>query len=92
MDKAELLTHLNKIHTTSLGEDRIRKNLCLDVDDVVFWCVQVIRDETSVISRQGKNWYVRKGDCEITINAYSYTIITAHILSDYRSVRHIAKK
>ncbi|MDR3331140.1 MAG: DUF3781 domain-containing protein [Synergistaceae bacterium] len=78
MDNAELLTHLDKIHTTPLGKERIRKNLCLNVDDVVAWCVQVIADKSSDISRKGKNWYIRKDDCEITVNAYSYTIITAH--------------
>jgi predicted ATP-binding protein involved in virulence len=54
------------------------KNLCLDVDDVVAWCVQAIMDEDSNISLRGKNWYIRKDDCEITVNAYSHTIITAH--------------
>ena len=28
--------------------------------------------------RQGKNWYVRINSCVITVNASSYTIITAH--------------
>jgi len=74
----DLINHLDKIHTTPMGMERIRKNLCLDIDDVVSWCVQVIRDEASEISGKGKNWYVRKGDNEITVNAHSYTIITAH--------------
>jgi len=78
MDKIELLTHLDKIHTTPLGKERIRRNLCLDVDDVVTWCVQVIGDKDSSIYRKGKNWYISKNDCVITVNAYSYTIITAH--------------
>lgn len=30
--------------------------------------------------RNGKNWYININDCEITINKYSYTIITAHII------------
>ncbi|MCQ2593467.1 MAG: DUF3781 domain-containing protein [Treponema sp.] len=30
------------------------------------------------ISRKGKNWYVDIGSGIITVNAYSYTIITAH--------------
>ena len=32
----------------------------------------------AVITRSGKNWYVNIDNCIITINAYSYTIITAH--------------
>jgi hypothetical protein len=37
-------------------------------------------DKNSVIVRKGKNWYVNVDNCEITINAHSYTIITAHKL------------
>ena len=34
----DLLNNLNKVHTTKLGVERIRKNLGLvDVDDVVAW-------------------------------------------------------
>jgi hypothetical protein len=50
----------------------------LITDDVVNWCIQKIEDKSSVISRQGKNWYITVDNCIITINAYSYTIITAH--------------
>ena len=34
-------------------------------------------DKNSII-RKGKNWYVSIDDIIITVNAYSYTIITAH--------------
>ena len=30
------------------------------------------------IGRQGKNWYAQIDGCIITVNASSYTIITAH--------------
>jgi hypothetical protein len=73
-----LLSNIDKIHTTELGVERIKRNLCLDVDDVVGWCKQKIQDKNSSITRKGKNWYVNINDCEITINTYSYTIITAH--------------
>ena len=63
----DLINHLDKIHTTPMGMERIRKNLCLDIDDVVFWSVQVISDETSEISRKGKNWYIRKGTVLIEV-------------------------
>jgi hypothetical protein len=58
--------------------ERIKRNLCLDVEDVVNWCRQKVHDANSSIIRKGKNWYVNTADCVITINAHSYTIITAH--------------
>ena len=78
MDKEVLISNLDKIHTTELGIERIKRNLNLDVEDVVTWCKQKIEDSCSDITRRGKNWYVNIDNCEITVNAYSYTIITAH--------------
>ncbi len=76
----ELLENIEKLHTTPMGVDRIRRNLSLgdDVKDVVDWCRQMILDIHADITRQGKNWYVKIDDCIITVNAYSFTIITAH--------------
>ena len=34
--------------------------------------------DKNLIIRKGKNWYVSIDDIIITVNAYSYTIITAH--------------
>lgn len=31
------------------------------------------------VRKRGKNFYVRVGDCEITVHAQSGTIITAHL-------------
>jgi hypothetical protein len=69
---------MDKIHTTPLGILRIKKNLCLDTDDIVNWCIEKIKTKKSLITRKGKNWYINIDDYIITINAYSYTIITAH--------------
>ena len=69
---------LDRLHTTKMGAERIKGNLKLDCDDVVLWCKQKIMDKDAVISRQGKNWYIKIAGCEITVNAKSYTIITAH--------------
>lgn len=80
--KNELLINLEKLHTTSLGVERIKRNLNLDAGDVVAWCRQVIENPGSHISRRGKNWYIKGNGCEITVNAYSYTIITAHLLKN----------
>ncbi|MCI9514313.1 MAG: DUF3781 domain-containing protein [Oscillospiraceae bacterium] len=35
-------------------------------------------DRLHTIERAGKNWYILVGCVRITVNAYSYTIITAH--------------
>jgi hypothetical protein len=69
---------VEKLHTTELGAERIRKNLCLDVNDVVEWCKQKVKNKNSHIIRKGKNWYIMIDGYIITINAHSYTIITAH--------------
>ena len=78
--KNDLIENIEKLHTTPMGVDRIRRNLSLgdDVKDVVAFCRQKILAPTANISRQGKNWYVKIDGCVITVNAYSYTIITAH--------------
>lgn len=75
---SDLSDNLEKLHTTELGAERIKRNLSLDVDDVVKWCRKQVSSARADISRKGKNWYVRVEGCVITINAYSYTIITAH--------------
>ena len=77
-DDEILLSNLDKIHTTKMGIDRIKRNLGLDTKDVVEWCKDKIKLPNSSILKQGKNYYVTIDDCVITINSYSYTIITAH--------------
>ncbi len=74
----ELKDNLDNLHTTEMGAERIKKNLALEMDDVVTWCRTQIADKESVISRKGKNWYIETPKCRITVNANSYTIITAH--------------
>lgn len=74
----ELLKNLDKLHTTELGVVRIKRNLSLDTDDVADWCKIKISSANAIITRNGKNWYVNADNCIITVNAYSYTIITAH--------------
>ena len=77
-DKQTLLDNIAKVHTTKMGVDRIRRNLSLADVDVVEWCKSRILSKDAIISRQGKNWYVTIDGCVITVNASSYTIITAH--------------
>jgi hypothetical protein len=78
-----LLEHIHEIHTTQMGIERIRKNLSLDCEDVVFWCKNAIQNPSTKIERRGKNYYAQYLDNVITVNAYSYTIITAHKTKDF---------
>ena len=77
-DIQKLVDNIDRVHTTDLGADRIKKNLSLGEVDVVEWCKSKILSEKAEISKQGKNWYVCIEGCIITVNAGSYTIITAH--------------
>lgn len=79
MKENELLENLDRLHTTDLGVCRIRRNLSLETADVVEWCRRQTGSAGAVIERKGKNWYVYVADYILTINAYSYTIITAHL-------------
>ncbi|TLD81260.1 DUF3781 domain-containing protein [Helicobacter sp. MIT 11-5569] len=81
----QLLNNINKIHTTLLGVDRIKKNLKLSNDiNVVEYCKNIILDKNCRIYEQGKNYYCEINRTpykeKITINANNYTIITAHLL------------
>jgi hypothetical protein len=73
----ELIKNIDKIHTTELGIVRIKRNLELETTDVVNWCKNEIK-KSKEIYKKGKNWYVCGRGSIITINANSYTIITAH--------------
>ncbi|WP_330635937.1 DUF3781 domain-containing protein [Faecalicatena contorta] len=53
--------------------DRTIKTNC-----VVDWCTEKVSSDDALITRRGKNWYVQADHCIITVNAHSYTIITAH--------------
>ena len=75
----DLILNLGKLHTTKMGVDRIKKNLNITVDDVVKWCRNKIKSSDAIIERKGKNWYISIENYKITVNAHSYTIITAHL-------------
>lgn len=81
MDCQILLSNIDKIHTTEMGIIRIKKNLSLDNIDVVEFIKKIIIDNNSIIKKIGKNWYVDNNNYRITVNSYSYTIITAHIIN-----------
>jgi len=79
----ELLNNLNKIHSTELGIERIKRNLNLDSEDVIEWCKEKIAKADDIL-RNGKNWYVHVDDVILTVNAHSFTIITAHKKKEIR--------
>lgn len=79
-DKEIFLNNIDKIHTTEMGIDRIKRNLKIDEKDVVEYCKNKVLNKNCNIYKQGKNWYCENDDIKITINSYSYTIITAHKL------------
>ena len=80
MNKNDLICNLNKIQTTYMGVDRIKRNLRLSNIDVVEFCKSKITKKNCNIYKQGKNWYCEIDGIKFTINSFSYTIITAHLL------------
>ncbi|MBE6493338.1 MAG: DUF3781 domain-containing protein [Methanosphaera stadtmanae] len=77
--KNYLLSNVDKIHTTELGVQRIGKNLKIENQDVVEYCIKLIEDKNSIVTKKGKNFYVTVDNKELTVNSSSFTIITAHI-------------
>lgn len=78
--KQILLSNIDKVHTTEMGVDRIKRNLKMDTNNVVGYCKEKILDNNRNIYKKGKNWYCEIDNIVITINSYSYTIITAHTI------------
>lgn len=83
VEKVDLIQNIDRLHTTEMGVERIRKNLSLGMEDVVSFCKNKIMHPQANITRNGKNWYVDVDDMIITVNAHSYTIITAHKKKPY---------
>lgn len=80
MDNKDLLLNIDKIHTTEMGVSRIKRNLKLDIDDVVEYCKNKILNKNCSVYRKGKNWCCEIDSIRITVNIRSYTIITAHVI------------
>ena len=78
-DKKLVISNIDLIHTTILGINRIKKNLKIDCDVVMFLKEKIVNPK-SIIYKKGKNYYCEIDDIIITINSYSYCIITAHLL------------
>ena len=73
-----MLSNIDKLHTTEIGIDRIKRNLKINTENVVKYCKEKILDNNCNIYKQGKNWYCEVDNIIITVNSYSYTIITVH--------------
>ena len=74
-----LLDNIGRIYTTPLGAERIARNLSLPAGtDSVAYCIQKIQSPSCRITRNGKNFYCDVDGITITVNAHSFTIITAH--------------
>ena len=78
-DPIILLQNIEKVHTTVLGLQRIKKNLSLPNVDIIEWSKNIISANSSEITQLGKNWYIKNNNITLTVNKHSYTIITAHI-------------
>lgn len=78
VNKDLLLKNLDKLHTTLLGVLCIRRNLNIENEDVVEYCKKRISHNEALIYHKGKNWYCEIDNIRITINSYSFTIITTH--------------
>lgn len=76
-EKTEFFKNFDRLKTTVNGAIRVRNNLDL-TGNVVEWCKNKVKTSKFSVRREGKNLYVLFQDCEITINANTYTIITAH--------------
>ncbi len=78
--KEKLILNINKIHTTEMGLKRIKNNLYLNIIDPVKFCKNMILNTKTTIYKKGRNYYCEASNIKITINSYSYTIITAHLI------------
>lgn len=78
-NKDILLNNIDKIHTTKLGLERIKKNTNIDS---IEYLKKKILDKNCNIYKSGKNFYCEIDNLKITINSYSYSIITIHIKKD----------
>ncbi|MBD5400522.1 DUF3781 domain-containing protein [bacterium] len=75
----DLISNIDRLHTTDMGGGRIVRNLNLAMDtDVITLCRDMILSPNACMKRRGKNYYVTSRGCIITINTMSFTVITAH--------------
>ena len=77
-----LINNIEKIHTTPMGENRIKRNL--QINGNVFATIKdILLKDSSTVYKSGKNYYCEYDNIIITINSHSFTIITAQIKNKY---------
>ena len=81
MNKEILINNINLLHSTEMGLARIKNNLKLKDVNIISFCKNIVLDKDCNIYKKGKNWYCEMDNIRITINSYSYTIITAHLIN-----------
>ncbi len=85
MENNPMVLHsdINKIHTTELGFQRIRKNLAERAESLkedsalIDFFKKLISSSDCKITRKGKNWYCQKDGIVLTVNGFNYCVITA---------------
>ena len=79
LDHSMLLSNINNLHTTKLGEERVKKNLNIKTCNVINYLKSIIENDDAVVYKKGKNYYCYAMNIIITINSYNYCVITAHV-------------
>ncbi len=83
MYKKIVLANIDKIHTTKMRIDRIKRNLDINNIDVVEFCKNKLLDKDCNIYKKGKNFYCQIHNIVITINSFSYTIFNNNSSSNF---------
>ena len=74
--KEEMLNRVEELHTTPMGYIRINSIFQKD-DECISYIKEILKDPSTDVIRLGKNYYLYCKDYIVTINASSFTIITA---------------
>lgn len=74
-----LAQNIGRLHTTEMGAERIKRNISLEASDAIRLCQGAVLNGSAFIERIGKNWYITVNSFRLTVNAHSYTVITAHM-------------
>ena len=56
MHKEELISNIDKIHTTEMGVGRICRNLEID-EEPVNYCIKKLKQDNSIVTKEGKNFF-----------------------------------
>ncbi|HBB05501.1 MAG TPA: conjugal transfer protein [Firmicutes bacterium] len=77
-EKGILLANIERIHATERGEERLIQNLKLANRNPIRYVKDVLRNPKSHVYKKGKNFYCEYNHVRLTINASTFTMITAH--------------